>query len=104
MTLQTSWRDGQLEREAVLSGLAALGKELEMEISVRFTEPRRRQRMGVLVTREPHCLETLLAQLKARKLPKAELGMILSNRRDLEPVARAHRIPFVRIPWEQRLK
>jgi len=29
---------------------------------------------------------------------------VLSNRRDLEPLARKHRLPFVHVPWEDRLR
>src|SRR5271170_1107870 len=31
MTVQTSWKDRQLDRDAVLRGLEKLGRELEME-------------------------------------------------------------------------
>ena len=75
-----------------------------MEIKVRFTEPRRRQRMAIMVTREPHCFEKILGALKSGALTKAEPALVLSNRRDLEPLARKHRLPFVHIPWEDRLK
>src|SRR5215467_10158315 len=55
MTLQASWQDSQLDRKAVDRGLEELARELEMEIRTRFNEPRRRQRMAILVTKEPHC-------------------------------------------------
>src|SRR5512140_917426 len=54
MTLQASWAGGNLQRTAVMAGLQALAKDLEMEIKLRFTEPRRRQRMAIMVTKEPH--------------------------------------------------
>ena len=75
-----------------------------MEIKARFTEPRRRQRMAIMVTREPHCFEKLLGAVKSGGLRKAEPALVMSNRRDLEPLARAHRLPFVHVPWEDRLK
>ena len=75
-----------------------------MEIKVRFTEPRRRQRMALMVTREPHCFERILGAIKSGGLKKADPALVLSNRRDLEPLARASRLPFVHIPWEDRLK
>jgi formyltetrahydrofolate deformylase len=104
MAVQASWKDGQLNRETVVNGLGVLARELEMEIRVRLTEPARRQRMAVMVTREPHCLEKILESVRAGGLKKAELALILSNRRDLQPVARSARIPFQVIPWEERLK
>src|SRR5213594_1595567 len=72
MTVQTSWRKGQLQRAAVLGGLEKLAKELEMEIKARFTEPRRRQRMALMVTKEPHCFQKLLAGIKSGALKKAD--------------------------------
>jgi len=104
MTVQASWKEQALDRNAVDRGLATLAAELEMEIKVRFTEPRRRQRMALMVTREPHCLEKILGAVRLGGLKKAEPALVLGNRRDLEPLARQHRLPFVHVPWEDRLK
>jgi len=104
MTVQTSWKDRNLDRPAVARGLEQLAAELEMEIKARFTEPRRRQRMAILVTREPHCLDKILSAIKSGALKKADPAVVLSNRRDLEPLAREHRLPFVHVPWEDRLR
>jgi formyltetrahydrofolate deformylase len=104
MTVQSSWKDSDLDRRKVCAGLDGLAKELEMEIKIRFTEPRRRQRMGILVTREPHCLQKILDAIDSGALRKAEPALVLSNRRDLEPMAKKARLPFVQIPWEDRLK
>jgi formyltetrahydrofolate deformylase len=104
MTVQASWKDRQLDRHAVGAGLEKLAGELEMEITTRFTEPRRRQRMAIMVTREPHCFQGILDAIKSGTLRKADPALVLSNRRDLEPLAQAHRLPFVHLPWEDRLK
>ncbi len=60
--------------------------------------------MAIMVTREPHCVEKILEALKSGGLKKAEPALVLSNRRDLEPLTRNDRLPFVHIPWEDRLK
>src|SRR5205085_2084052 len=104
MTIQTSWKDSQLDRPAVCAGLRKLADELEMEIKVRFSEAHRRQRMAIFVTKEPRCFEKLLAALKSGKLRDADPALVLSNRRDLEPLAKKARLPFVYIPWDDRLK
>jgi formyltetrahydrofolate deformylase len=104
MTVQTSWKGQALDRESVCRGLEKLASELEMEIKVRFTEPRRRQRMALMVTREPHCFEKILGGIKSGKLKKADPALVLSNRRELEPLAREARLPFIYVPWENRLK
>ncbi|MCX6921652.1 MAG: formyltetrahydrofolate deformylase [Verrucomicrobia bacterium] len=104
MTIQTSWKDRDLDRGAVTRGLQALAAELEMEIKARFTEPRRRQRMAIMVTRETHCFQRILDAIKSGALKKADPALVLSNRRDLEPLARKHRLPFVHVPWDDRLR
>ena len=104
MTVQVSWRSGELVRGAISRGLERLAKELEMEIKVRFTEPSRRQRMALMVTKETLCFEKIMGAIEAGGLSKAQAALVLSNRRDLEPLARQHRLPFTHVPWEDRLK
>ena len=103
MTIQASWKPGQLSADVLRAGLDQLGGALGMEIKLRFTEPHRRQRMAVMVTRESHCLDGLLASAKAGGL-KAEPALVLSNRRDLEPLARARGVPFFMVSWADRAK
>jgi formyltetrahydrofolate deformylase len=102
MTLQASWKDRQMDRAAMQAGLARLAASLQMEITLRLTDPRRRQRMAILVTREPHCFEGLMRACRAGEIARAEPALVISNRRDLEPVARQHKLPFVVIPWNER--
>ena len=103
MTVQVSWKPGQLNADSVRAGLERLARMLGMEIRIRFTEPSRRQRMAIMVTRESHCLEGLLAAIQAGRI-NAEATVILANRRELQAVARRHRIPFLIVPWENRVK
>jgi formyltetrahydrofolate deformylase len=104
MTVQASWKDGQLDRRAVAAGLEALARALDMEIKLRFTDPRRRQRLAIMVTRETHCFKHLLDAAARGALKKAEPALVVSNRRELEPLAKAAGLPFVMVPWEDRLK
>jgi formyltetrahydrofolate deformylase len=104
MTLQASWKKEQLDPKALARGLAALARSLKMEIRLRLTHPGRKQRMAILTTREPHCLEALLKECRAGRLRKAEPVIVISNRPDLEPVARHYKLPFVRVPWNERLR
>jgi formyltetrahydrofolate deformylase len=104
MTVQSSWRELELDRDTVISGLAKFAADLEMEIKVRFTKPTRRQRMAIMVTRETHCFEGILESIDSGKLKKAEPALVISNRRELEPLAGKAGLPFVQVPWEERLK
>ncbi len=104
MNLQASWKDGQLARPALVEGLQQLARQLDMEIKVRFTEPRRKQRMAIMVTRERHCLHKIIEAVKSGGLKKAEPALVLSNRRELEPMAKEAGLSFTFVPWEDRLK
>jgi formyltetrahydrofolate deformylase len=101
MTLQASWKTAELRAEDVQAGLAELARQLGMEITFRYTPPGRRQRIAIMVTRESHCLEALLAAWKSGKL-KCDPAVVIGNRPDLEPIARRYRLPFLHIPWEER--
>jgi formyltetrahydrofolate deformylase len=101
MTLQASWPRPAAARTAVSAGLAGLAEQLGMEIKVRWTEPNRRQRMALMVTREPHCAEALLQAVRAGRL-KTVPAAVISNRRDLEPLARRFRIPYYHVAWHDR--
>lgn len=101
MTLQASWKQRDWRPEEVHAELAALGSRLGMEVTMRFVEPRRRQRMAVLVTREPHCLEALLESCRSGRL-RAEPCLVLSNRRELEPVAHRFGAAFEHVSWVER--
>jgi formyltetrahydrofolate deformylase len=102
MSVQVSWKSRQCDRVAVQGGLARFAELLGMEIRVRFTEPNRRQRCAILVTRETHCLEALMKAFRSGKL-KADPVLVLGNRREIEPVVKAHGLPFLHVPWEDRV-
>jgi len=103
MTIQASWKPRQLNKDVVRAGFDRLAQSLGMEIKLRFTEPHRRQRMAIMVTRESHCLEGFLAAAKDGRL-NSEPALVLSNRRDLEGLARTNGVTYVVIPWAQRAK
>jgi formyltetrahydrofolate deformylase len=103
MTLQASWRTADCNEPALRAGLGTLARALDMEITVRFTDPKRRQRFAILVTKEPHCFDALMAAHRARQL-KADPVVVISNHADLERTVRKHRLPFVKVPWLDRTK
>jgi len=102
MTLQASWKNAELNLPSVQRGLEQLAAALQMEIKLRFTHPSRKQRMAILVTREAHCFEGLMRAWGAGQLKRAEPAVVLSNRRELEPLAKRYKLPFVLIPWNER--
>ena len=58
-----------------------------------------RQRVGVLVSRQDHCLVDLLWRWRRGELDAEVIGVI-SNHRDLEPEALASGVPFYHVPVE----
>ena len=102
MVLQASWREGQLQPAELRKGLNALGRELGMEMRMRLSEPGRKQRMAVMVTREAACSEALLAAFKKGQLKQAEPVVVIGNRPDLKRLAEKHKLPFEHIPWNDR--
>lgn len=101
MNLQASWSKKSFHRAAVQRGLAQMGRELGLEIKVRFAEKGRKPRMAMFVTRESHCAADVLAAIRAGKIA-ADCAVIISNRADLQPLAAKWRVPFVAIPWNDR--
>lgn len=103
MTIQASWNAAECRASTIRTGLADLARVLDMEIKVRFLEPGRRQRFALLVTRETHCFDAILAACKNGTL-KADPALVIGNHPDLAPLARQHRLPFVHVPWTDRVK
>ena len=102
MNIQASWKPRQCDAETLQSGLKDLASALNMEIRLRFTDPKRKQRCAIMVTKETPCFETLMAAFKNGRLKNAEPVVVIANRGDLESLARKFKLPFVCIPWEER--
>ncbi|RBI61454.1 formyltetrahydrofolate deformylase [halophilic archaeon] len=73
--------------------LAALGDDLGVDVRVRFPADRDARQVAVLVTKESHCLEKLLTAQAEGELD-AEIGVVIGNHDDLQPVAERHGVPF----------
>jgi len=97
MALQASWPVAP-DRAALGSRLAALARELGMDARLRFADPRKPLRMAVLCTKEGEAPEALLVACEGRRI-KAEPVVVISNRKDLAPLARRHGLPFAHVPW-----
>jgi len=102
MTLQASWKRGELQGRSLESGLLQLSKDLGMEIKLRFTDPKQRQRMAILVTRETHCFEAIMTAFKRGQFKQAEPVVVVGNRSDLKPLAAKYKLPFMHVPWNER--
>ncbi|HEV2691655.1 MAG TPA: formyltetrahydrofolate deformylase [Verrucomicrobiae bacterium] len=99
MTLQASWKRGAFKANALRTGLATLAQSLGMEIKLRLTDPRRRQRFALMVTKETHCFDALLST----KL-SADPALVIGNYADFAPRAKKARLPFAHLNWQDRVK
>ena len=99
MTLQASWKSGELKPDSLRAGLEQLAAQLGMEIKLRLTEPDRRQRFAIMVTKETHCFDALLAA----KL-KADAALVIGNHAGFAPLAKKFKLPFAHIAWNDRAK
>ncbi|GAB4321622.1 MAG: formyltransferase family protein [Dehalococcoidia bacterium] len=85
--------DANVTLDELVTGLLDIGHEIGMEIRVALHRERAPKRMAVLVTKEPHCLEQLIADAEAG-LIHGKIAVVLSNHDTLLPVAEAAGIPF----------
>jgi formyltetrahydrofolate deformylase len=95
-----------LRLEFVLADLAARRGELERALTAlsgefaltwRLVGSGHEPRLAVFVSKTDHVLQELLYRVGSGDL-RARIAAIVSNHPDLEPVARAHGVPFHHIP------
>src|SRR6185369_16290732 len=93
MTMRVDLTDLSTSLDEMILGLKHIGEEMRMEVSVRLHSARERKRVAILVTKEPHCLETLLADSDAG-LVNGDFVAVLSNHDVLRPLVESRGIPF----------
>jgi formyltetrahydrofolate deformylase len=99
MTLQASWKPDALNPASLRHGLDQLAHQLGMEIKLRLTDPRSRQRFAILVTKETHCFDALIAA----HLP-ADAALVIGNHASFAPLAKKNHLPFVHLDWQDRAR
>jgi formyltetrahydrofolate deformylase len=77
----------------LIPGLLDLGRKLEMEVRVHLHSEHRPKKIALLVSREAHCLEQLIADHQAGRFHGDIVG-VFANHPDLEPIAAAAGLPF----------
>ena len=87
--------------DELVVGLLAIGREIDMEIRVTLHNKRERPKVGVLVSKESHCLEQLITDHRAGLL-HGDLVTVVGNHEDLRPVAESAGIPFAWRPSDDK--
>ena len=93
MTMRVDVTELSVTLDEMILGLKRIGEEMHMEVTVRLHSARERKRVAILVTKEPHCLEALLAD-HSSGLIGGDLVVVLSNHEELRPLVERHGIPF----------
>jgi len=73
------------------SGIQGLAKKEKMDVNTHH-ETNSQKNIAVLVTKEPLCLQTILANVRSLK---GKISVIIGTEKTLEPLAKKAKIPFV---------
>ncbi len=93
MDMLVDLRDLTTDLSGLITGLLDLGRKIDMEVKVHLHNEKRKKKIALLVSREPRCLEHLIADMAAGRL-HGEIAGVFANHPDLEPIARAAGYPF----------
>ncbi|MFN2426908.1 MAG: formyltetrahydrofolate deformylase [Candidatus Binatia bacterium] len=97
MSMLVDLKDLDINLDTLILDLKDIGSEMQMDVTIRLHGERTRKRVALLVSKEPHCLEALIAARRDGELD-AEFPIALSNHPDLEALATAAGIPFRWMP------
>jgi len=92
MSMRVDTGEMSCERDELREALSELGRELGVEIQVRFPSDRETRRIAVCVTKESHCLEALMNA--AGDELDVEIAAVISNRGTLRDLVEPAGIPF----------
>lgn len=93
-------RDMAVSLDELITDLLALGAEIGVDIKVRLHREEMPTRLAVLVSREPHCLEQIAADVASGVL-HAQIVCVLSNHEQLRGLAERHGLPFEWSPCDK---
>jgi formyltetrahydrofolate deformylase len=100
MDMLVDLKDLAIDLSELITGLLELGRRMEMEVRVHLHSERRKKKVAILVSKEPHCLRQLLDDFRDQKL-RGQIVGVFGNHPDLEPVARQAQIPFAFAPADE---
>ena len=92
MYLEVSFAS-RINREQFDSDIQKLAKKLKMQVNTHH-ETNSQKNIAVFVTKEPHCLNTILKS-RSKKEIKGNISVIVGTEKTLSSVAKKAKIPFV---------
>jgi formyltetrahydrofolate deformylase len=97
MTMLVDLSDLSINLDDLILGLKRIGEEIHMDVTIRLHGRKEPKRVGVLVSREPQCLQRLIAD-RDQGVLNGDLVVVLSNHELLRPLAEQHHLPFFSSP------
>jgi len=91
----------RLDRTGVADGIRDLGKRFDLTWDLTFSD--QRSRVAVFASRAPHCLYDLLLSHQLGEL-HGDLVAVVSNHKELEPIAGHFSVPFRHTPVDRANK
>ncbi|MEO6398651.1 MAG: formyltetrahydrofolate deformylase [Tepidiformaceae bacterium] len=101
MDMMVDITEASVSLDELVTGLLSIGEEIAMEIRVMLHHERERRRVGVLVSKEAHCLEQLVDDQRSGEL-HGEIVIVLGNHEDLRAAAESRGLPFKWFPSEDK--
>lgn len=103
MDMLVDLKDLSCDLTEIITGLIELGKRIDMEVRVHLHSERRKKKIAILVSKEPHCLEQLIEDSRHARL-HAQVAGVFANHPDLEPIATAAGFKFAWHPADDSEK
>ncbi|MDE1724278.1 MAG: formyltetrahydrofolate deformylase [Thaumarchaeota archaeon] len=92
----------KLDMEKFSKEAENLARNLKMEVNIHY-EISKSKKVAVLVTKEPHCIESILDARAKRKI-NGEIVVIIGTEDTLSPLAKKAKIPFVLVDEKDQQK
>lgn len=83
----------------IRSELRDLSTKLQMEIKAHVEEPNRKKNTALLVSKESHCLSSILDALQNKEID-SNISVIIGSESTLNGIADEHSIPFHSVSYE----
>ncbi|MDE1843178.1 MAG: formyltetrahydrofolate deformylase [Thaumarchaeota archaeon] len=92
----------KLDMEKFSKEAEDLARNLKMEVNIHY-EISKSKKVALLVTKEPHCIESILDARTKRKI-NGEIVVIIGTEDTLSPLAKKAKIPFVLVDEKDQQK
>jgi formyltetrahydrofolate deformylase len=98
MHLEASFHNS-VKLQGIRSELRILSTKLQMEIKAHVEEPNRKKNVALLVSKEPHCLSSILNARQNKEID-SNISVIIGSEDTLKGTADEHSIPFHAVTYE----